>query len=142
MNLKAALFPVIGLLVLIALFLLLKPASAPAPVPAPRTSAIEGAATTAAPIVTTASHDFAMMIEHGSKRSGPDVMQVSAGDDVILRITSDKADVLHVHGYDLHARLEPGVPAVLHFKADRSGRFTLELHHSNLELGALEVLPR
>ena len=83
-----------------------------------------------------------MVIEHGAKRSGPDVIQVSVGDTVTLRLLSDHADELHIHGYDLHAHLKAGVPSVLTFKAERSGRFTMELHHSNVDLGALEVEPR
>lgn len=69
-------------------------------------------------------------------------MPVMQGDTVTLLVASDHADEMHVHGYDLEEKLQPKNATVLTFKADRSGRFTIELHHAHLELGALEVQPR
>ncbi len=138
---KSALFLGLGIAVLVALFVVLKPATV-APVVAPVTTP-ETTSSVAAPTpVATTPHAFEMVIEHGAKRSGPEVMKVTEGDEVSLTLRSDHADELHVHGYDLHANVKAGVPTTLNFKADRSGRFTLELHHSNVELGALEVSPR
>ena len=82
------------------------------------------------------------MIVAGDKLvSGPAVIQVAQGTGVTLRIRSDRTDELHLHGYDLHARIDAGEPADLTFTADKSGRFEYELHGSHLELGALEVRP-
>ena len=138
MKPTTALFLSAGIAVLGSLFFLLKPAP-PSTIPA-STAASSAVATSPTPSIKT--HDIEMVIEHGAKRSGPDVIQVSVGDEVNLKLLSDHADELHVHGYDLHADLEAGVPTVLKFKAERSGRFTMELHHSNVDLGALEVQPR
>ena len=38
-------------------------------------------------------------------------------------------------------RLVPGQAARLEFVAQRTGRFTLELHRAGLELGAVEIYP-
>ena len=73
---------------------------------------------------------------------GPVVYKVQEGDAVEIQITSDKTDEAHLHGYDLHADLQPGIAAHLRFTADRSGRFELELHDSHQTIGALEVYPR
>ncbi len=83
-----------------------------------------------------------IVIEGGRKVRGPAIIRVHEGDDVTLRFTDDATDMLHLHGYDLHANLAPGAPSTLHFKADKSGRFTFELHGAGIELGALEVYPR
>lgn len=139
MKSTTALFIVTGIAVLTALFIVLKPS--PSATPDAQTQPSGMPLQSAAP-PTIKTHSYEMVIEHGTKRSGPDVMQVAQGDEVSLKISSDHADELHVHGYDLHASVKPGAPTVLSFRADRSGRFTMELHHSNVELGALEVQPR
>ncbi len=73
---------------------------------------------------------------------GDPMLKVTQGDVVTLRITSDKTDELHLHGYDLSLHLKADVPGELKFTANRSGRFDYELHHSHVDLGALEVTPR
>jgi hypothetical protein len=85
---------------------------------------------------------FDLVIRQGRLVSGPTVIKVHQGDDVILHLTSDAADELHLHGYDLHAKTRPGETVTLQFNATRTGRFGYELHHANAELGALEVYPR
>lgn len=137
---KSVLFLGLGIAVLAALFVLLKPAATPIAATS-TTTETSSSAVASAPVAIT-QHAYEMVIEHGAKRSGPEVMQVTEGDEVTLTLRSDHADELHVHGYDLHAKVKAGVPTVLNFKANRTGRFTLELHHSNVELGALEVSPR
>lgn len=85
---------------------------------------------------------FDLVVKDGKLESGQSVMQVHQGEQVVLRISSDASDELHLHGYDLHAQITPEENAVLEFSANRTGRFTLELHRANTELGALEVYPR
>ena len=137
---KSALFLALGAAVLAALFVVLKPAAVPIATLS-TTLAASSSVVASAPVAPT-PHVYEMVIDHGAKLSGPEVMQVIEGDGVSLTLRSDHADELHVHGYDLHAKVKAGVPTVLNFKANRTGRFTLELHHSNVELGALEVSPR
>ena len=91
---------------------------------------------------TTGTEAFELTIKGGRLISGPALMQVHEGEQVTLTIKSDGSDELHLHGYDLHARISPGETASLRFKADRTGRFGLELHKAHTELGALEVYPR
>jgi plastocyanin len=85
---------------------------------------------------------FALVARNNKLVSGPAVIKVQKGDEVTITITSDKADKLHLHGYDLHADLAPGKTATLKFKANLTGRFTYELHRADVELGAVEVFPR
>jgi hypothetical protein len=85
---------------------------------------------------------FELVVRNGRLVSGPALIQVHEGQRVILRITSDATDELHLHGYDLHARIRPQETASLEFSANRTGRFGLELHKAHTELGALEVYPR
>lgn len=99
-------------------------AAAPAPVPA------------AAPV-----REFDFEIAQG-RVTGPPLLSVIQGERVTLRVRSDAADELHVHGYDLGAPLPAGETVALSFVAGTAGRFEVELHKSHREIGALEVQPR
>jgi hypothetical protein len=64
---------------------------------------------------------------------------VAAGTHVTLVITSDVADQVHVHGYDLETELAPGEPAELEFDATIPGVFEVELHEAGTVLLSLQV---
>jgi heme/copper-type cytochrome/quinol oxidase subunit 2 len=64
---------------------------------------------------------------------------VPAGEPVTLTITSDVADEVHVHGYDLTAELAPNVAAELTFAATIPGVFEVELHDAGTVLLTLQV---
>lgn len=130
MNLRRVAVIVLGLLLLAGLYVAFKPTAPPAIAPTP----VAGA--------TPAARRFDWRIERGHLVAGNPRLVVSEGEAVILQVTSDHADELHLHGYDLALSLQPGVPATLAFSAARSGRFDIELHHAHGEIGALEVQPR
>ncbi len=88
------------------------------------------------------SASIELVVAKGRLVSGPSVTKVKANDRVRLAITTDAADELHLHGYNLHLPLKPGQRAVLEWLATRTGRFTYELHHADISLGAVEVYPR
>ncbi|MFC5826573.1 hypothetical protein [Nonomuraea insulae] len=69
----------------------------------------------------------------------PGWLEVGKGRPVTITVTSDAADEVHVHGYDLTAELRPGVPATLRFTADLTGVFEVETHGSKLVLTQLAV---
>ena len=136
----------IGLLLLAGLFWVMKPAatvsvaalpSASSPMRSDSTSTTEPAAAPA-PV----SQVFELVVQSKKLVSGLPVISVMQGTLVTLRITTDHADELHLHGYDLTLKLPKDQPAELSFVADRSGRFEYELHHAHVDLGALEVQPQ
>jgi hypothetical protein len=55
-------------------------------------------------------------------------VRVTQGEQVEIMLASDQAVELHLHGYDLTLRLDPGVPAALSFAAQIAGRFPVESH--------------
>jgi hypothetical protein len=89
-----------------------------------------------------AALEFTIAVNAGQVVSGGGVLRVKQGAAVVIRVTSDRADELHLHGYDLELALPAGKPGALAFTADKAGHFDLELHHAHLELGALEVQPK
>lgn len=144
MNLRALLFVVLGLVVAAVLFAWLRPA----PENAPSTPVISQTPTgptvpispQSPPAPVASSFDF--VVRNGERVAGPVAMQAKEGDDVEIKVTSDRADELHLHGYDLHTAIKPNEPAALYFKATHSGRFDVELHHAGVALGALEIQPK
>ena len=92
--------------------------------------------------VPPVANSFDFVVKHRERAAGPVAMKVREGEDVEIKVTSDVADEVHIHGYDLHTAVNAGQPAVLYFKATHSGRFEVELHKSNVTLGALEIQPR
>lgn len=83
-----------------------------------------------------------LTVEGGRVVGGARVIRLKRDDPVTLVVRSDRADELHVHGYNLQADLAPGRPSTLSFVARRTGRFSLELHKAGIELGAFEVYPK
>lgn len=71
----------------------------------------------------------------------PSLARAEVAQDATVRIvvTSDQADELHLHGYDLTAEVGPGQEGVLEFVADQAGLFELETHDTHLVLLQLQV---
>jgi hypothetical protein len=72
----------------------------------------------------------------------PSNVTVTEGDRVVLRISTNSPIEVHVHGYDIEQEAEPDEPARLSFEADLTGRFEIEDHETEEELGTLVVEPR
>ncbi len=145
---KPTLFALAGVTLTCALWWTFKPARTDAPASAPMASTgvvTEARASVPEPsnhAISTGERVFELALSKGRLISGPERLEVHEGDSVVLEIFSDTSDELHVHGYDLRARIKPDEAVKLRFMATRTGRFGLELHRAHAELGALEVYPR
>jgi hypothetical protein len=64
---------------------------------------------------------------------------VAVGAVVELVVTSDVADEVHVHGYDLSAQVPAGGTATVDFTADIPGGFEVELEQLGFQLLELQV---
>lgn len=149
---KAALFATAGVALIGALWWAFKPVPAAAPAPAPVAvvatgvvpDARAGLPVSSDPPAAIAERVFELALKKGRLVSGPARLEAREGDHIVLEIVSDSdsGDELHLHGYDLRARITPDRAVRLAFTANRTGRFGLELHRAHAELGALEVYPR
>jgi hypothetical protein len=101
--------------------------------------------TTGAPPPTTiqapATVEINYVIVGGRPQGGIARDSVARGRIVVITVTSDVADHVHVHGYDLMADVAPGAPATMRFTADAPGRFEIELEDSGVQIAELEVRP-
>ena len=66
---------------------------------------------------------------------------VRRGRQVVLHVTADVPDHVHLHGYDLTADVAPAAPAQIRFRAAVPGRFEIELEDRGILIGDLEVRP-
>jgi heme/copper-type cytochrome/quinol oxidase subunit 2 len=118
------------LVILVGLFLWLRPSSTQ------QDSSTASESTNAQPQEQT----FDLAIQNGTMT--PAEISVNGGDPVTFRITSDRPLEFHLHGYDLEKEVEANQPAELSFDATMTGRFAIEDHDTEAELGTLLVQPR
>ena len=75
----------------------------------------------------------------GGKVTGDTEAQVTVGTKVVVAVTADVSDEVHVHGYDVVGDVSPGKPAEVKFTADAPGRFEVELEGAGLALAEITV---
>lgn len=80
-----------------------------------------------------------IVFEGGTVSVADDRIEVDAGDTVVINATSDVAEEVHVHGYDLFLDLGPGVTGSVSFVADIPGIFEVEFERTATFAFELEV---
>jgi hypothetical protein len=99
----------------------------------------------------TAEVTFDLEIGKGRVAQSMRLIRVTQGDAVRLRWSTDRPIVLHLHGYDIEIKVEPGKTADMAFTARATGRFPVEEHksdargghsHGEAPLVRIEVYPR
>ncbi|MDQ6918690.1 MAG: hypothetical protein M3Z98_04945 [Candidatus Dormibacteraeota bacterium] len=72
----------------------------------------------------------------------PDTPTAKQGDRVTMTLTADKAEEVHLHGYDIQFSVPSAGGSVAHtFTADKTGSFEMELEATSTHLGQFEVSP-
>ena len=107
-------------------------------------TAAAGAPTSAAPAAggdAPGDGVIELTITGGNVEGGARREPVKQGAQVTIRVTSDAADELHVHTYDLKLDLVPGQSADLTFLARIPGVFEVELEERRTKVLELEVRP-
>jgi plastocyanin len=88
---------------------------------------------------TPAGQRIEVQVSGGEVSGDTGRVPVAAGEHVTLVLTSDVADEVHVHGYDLEAEMSPGQPTEIAFDATIPGVFEVELHEAGTQLLSLQV---
>ena len=82
---------------------------------------------------------ISIVVVDGAPKGGIVREKVKKGDRVVLVVTSDVADEVHLHGYDVTRDVVPGKPARLPFKATIPGRFEVELEDRGVQIADITV---
>ncbi len=80
-------------------------------------------------------------VTNGAPVGGVADVEVAKGNEVLLEVSADTEDVVHVHGYDQFAGVAPDDPAEFKFIADLEGIYEIELEGSHTQIARLEVTP-
>jgi len=113
-----------------------QPSSTTTAAPAPSTTT---ASATTPPPTTEANQVISVAVTAGTVTPAPAAVDVTLGSTVVIEVTSDVVDELHVHGYDKTLALPAGQPARLELPATIPGQFEVELHEGGQLLFTLRV---
>lgn len=90
---------------------------------------------------TTASGPVTINVTIAKGRVSPSdaTVDVTKGSTVTINVTSDSADTVHVHGYEIEKDVVPGTPLVITFTASQTGSFEIETHVVQATIATLNV---
>ena len=80
-------------------------------------------------------------VRNGRTIGGVRRVRLERGRRLLLVVTADVADHVHVHGYDVMRDVAPGAPARIRLRATIPGRFEVELEDRGPLIADLEVRP-
>jgi hypothetical protein len=82
-----------------------------------------------------------VVVVNGSPQGGIVRATVNKDDQVVLVVTSDVADEIHLHGYDKAKDVAAGGTIRIPFKAMIPGRFEAELESRGVQIAEISVEP-
>lgn len=82
-----------------------------------------------------------IVIRNGEPVGGIKQLEYSAGDEIRFEVTSDVADEVHVHGYDLMQDVPAGGTVSFDFPAEIEGIFEAELEGRKEQIAEIRVNP-
>jgi heme/copper-type cytochrome/quinol oxidase subunit 2 len=128
----------IGLAIAIAVvaFMVAKPSSGKHT--AATTTGRPGGAGAAPPGSSAIPH---ILVRGGRPVAGIRTIAVNEGERVRFEVTSDVAEEVHIHGYDLHKDVAAGGTVGFDFSAAIAGVFVIELEARSEQIASLKVEP-
>jgi hypothetical protein len=69
----------------------------------------------------------------------PSTVDLRVGESLTLTVTSDHADELHLHGFDIEKQLPAGQPVTVTLTGTQPGTYEVETHHPELRLLKIAV---
>jgi cytoskeletal protein RodZ len=111
---------------------------------APASSAPASSAPASSPAASSPSPSASVVtisaaVANGKVTPATKQYDVPVGSKVHFTVTSDVADEVHLHGYDIEKKVAAGGTVVFDFVADQTGVFEVETHGTNLTLFKLSV---
>lgn len=143
MSGRPAVFAVLALAVAVALFFVLRDddSSEPSSSPAATTADADTGEHQGKPREREAASMPRIELRSGEPRGGIEQLEATSGERIAFEVSSDVADEVHVHGYDIEEELPAGKPVKLDFPATIEGVFEVESHHFETQIAELTVSP-
>jgi hypothetical protein len=69
-----------------------------------------------------------IQIRGGEVVGGLAEINATRGDTVVIVVSADAPDDIHLHGYDIYRKVAPGQPGRFRFNANLEGEFEIESH--------------
>jgi hypothetical protein len=82
-----------------------------------------------------------IFVVNGQPKGGIAQLRYKHGQTIDLTVTSDVADEIHIHGYDLHKDVMKGGSVHFSFPASIEGTFVIELESRKEQIASLMVVP-
>jgi hypothetical protein len=82
---------------------------------------------------------ISVTITNGTVNPPPATVDVKLGSVVVIEVTSDVDDEIHVHGYDITQPITAGQPARIEVQASLPGQWEVETHSNGQQLTTLRV---
>lgn len=105
-------------------------------------SASTTASTSASPSASTSAETgkrLQITVSGKQVSPAPGTFELRVGEKLTLTVTSDVANELHVHGFDVEQELKPNRPATLELVGKDQGTFEVETHEPELLLTKITV---
>lgn len=128
-----------ALAVAAGLYLVFRPddTDEPTATPPPATTETTTTVTTTAAPPPPPPAQVRIVVRGGLPVGGPRRVTVARGRRVVLNVTSDVSDHVHLHGYDLMQDVGPGMPARIAFRATRPGTVEAELEDRGVQIARI-----
>ena len=146
---KNALIGAAAIVVAVLLFVMLRPDddgdSTVTPTSTATTTGQTGTTTTVTPLPQPPSPpppaQVRITVRSGTPDGGVRRVTVAKGRRVNLVVSSDVADHVHLHGYDVMRDVAPGRPARIAFRATIVGTVEAELEDSGVQIASITTKP-
>lgn len=102
---------------------------------------LEGAAAAEGDSQTAAGTVPTIVVRNGEPVDGLLELEYSAGDEIRFRVSSDEAEEIHVHGYDLAKDVPAGGTVEFVFPAELEGIYEAELEEQGVQIAELQINP-
>jgi len=80
-------------------------------------------------------------VVNAKPQGGVKTVTFPKGGEVRLKVNSDTADEIHIHGYDIHKDVDAGGSVSFAFPATIDGQFVVELEDHKQQIANLDVTP-
>jgi len=82
-----------------------------------------------------------VVVRDGEPVGGVQTLEFDAGDEIRFQVSSDAAEEIHVHGYDVSKEVPAGGTIEFDFPADLEGIYEAELEQLGVQIAELRINP-